>query len=60
MGAFGGRGADIDNIKAGFGDMGGDGLPHSRGFHVVEGAGHWAQYERPDLVNPLLLDVLAG
>jgi len=35
-------------------------LPHCRGFHVVEGAGHWAQYERPDLVNPLLLDALAG
>jgi pimeloyl-ACP methyl ester carboxylesterase len=37
-----------------------EGLPHSRGFHVVEGAGHWAQYERPDLVNPLLQEILAG
>jgi pimeloyl-ACP methyl ester carboxylesterase len=35
-------------------------LPHCRGFHVVDGAGHWAQYERPDLVNPLLIEALAG
>ncbi len=35
-------------------------LPHCRGFHLVEGAGHWAQYERPDLVNPLLIEALAG
>jgi 2-hydroxy-6-oxonona-2,4-dienedioate hydrolase len=35
-------------------------LPHCRGFDVVEGAGHWAQYERPDLVNPLLLRALAS
>lgn len=34
-------------------------LPHATGFHIVEGAGHWAQYERPDLVNPLLLAALA-
>ena len=36
------------------------GMAHSTGFHIVEGAGHWAQYERPDLVNPLLLQALAG
>lgn len=35
-------------------------LPHATGFHLIDGAGHWVQYERPDLVNPLLLDVLAG
>lgn len=34
-------------------------LPHCRGFHLVDGAGHWAQYERPDIVNPLLLNALA-
>lgn len=27
-------------------------------FVVVEGAGHWAQYETPDAVNPILLDIL--
>lgn len=35
-------------------------LPHCRGFHLVDDAGHWAQYERPDIVNPLLLEALAG
>ena len=35
-------------------------LQHSSGFHLIDGAGHWAQYERPDMVNPLLLDFLAG
>lgn len=35
-------------------------LPHARGFHLINGAGHWAQYERPDLVNPLLLEVLTA
>ncbi|HKK30439.1 MAG TPA: alpha/beta hydrolase [Alphaproteobacteria bacterium] len=34
-------------------------LPHCRGFHVVKGAGHWAPYERPELVNPVLQDALA-
>jgi len=28
-------------------------------FEVVEGAGHWVMYERPDRFNPLLLDILA-
>ena len=35
-------------------------LPHCRSFDMVDGAGHWAQYERPDLVNPLLLEALAA
>jgi 2-hydroxy-6-oxonona-2,4-dienedioate hydrolase len=33
-------------------------LPHCRAFHLVEGAGHWAQYERPEIVNPLLAEAL--
>ena len=35
-------------------------LPQCRAFHKVDGAGHWAQYERPDLVNPLVLVALAA
>jgi len=29
-----------------------------RGFHVIEGAGHWLQQERPEKVNELLLAFL--
>ena len=29
-------------------------------FHSIEGAGHLSHYERPDLVNPLLLKFLKG
>jgi len=35
-------------------------LPGIRGCHLVEGAGHWVQQERPDEVNRLLLAFLAG
>lgn len=35
-------------------------LPHCRGFTAVDAAGHWVAYERPDVVNPLLLDIAAG
>jgi pimeloyl-ACP methyl ester carboxylesterase len=28
-------------------------------FEIIEGAGHWVMYERPDRFNPLLLDILA-
>jgi pimeloyl-ACP methyl ester carboxylesterase len=28
-------------------------------FEVIEGAGHWVMYERPDRFNPLLMDILA-
>jgi len=35
-------------------------LPGIRGCHLVEGAGHWVQQERPDEVNRLLLGFLAG
>lgn len=31
-----------------------------RGLHLVEGAGHWVQQEKPAIVNGLLLDFLAG
>jgi pimeloyl-ACP methyl ester carboxylesterase len=27
-------------------------------FHVVEGAGHWVMFERPDRVNPLLVGLI--
>jgi hypothetical protein len=33
-------------------------LPGLRGSHILEGAGHWVQQERPDEVNRLLLDFL--
>ena len=29
-------------------------------FEIVSGAGHWVMYERPDVVNPLLLRLLDG
>ena len=29
-----------------------------RGKHVIEGAGHWVQQERPELVNERLLAFL--
>jgi 2-hydroxy-6-oxonona-2,4-dienedioate hydrolase len=35
-------------------------LPHCRGFTAVEGAGHWVAYERPEIVNELLLEILAS
>jgi pimeloyl-ACP methyl ester carboxylesterase len=28
------------------------------GTHLVEGAGHWVQQERPDAVNRLLVEFL--
>jgi len=36
-----------------------DWLTDLRGQHVLPGAGHWLQQERPDEVNRLLLDFLA-
>lgn len=33
---------------------------HERTFVVVDGAGHWVQYERADEVNRLLLDWFSG
>lgn len=35
-------------------------LPGIRGSHILEGAGHWIQQERPQEVNQLLLDFLAS
>lgn len=37
-----------------------DWLTDLRGLHVLPGAGHWLQQERPAEVNRLLLDFLAG
>ncbi|MES2834698.1 MAG: alpha/beta hydrolase [Pseudomonadota bacterium] len=37
-----------------------DWLTDLRGQHVLPAAGHWLQQERPDEVNRLLLDFLAG
>lgn len=38
----------------------GDWATNLRGSHVLPGAGHWLQQERPDEVNRLLLDFLSG
>ena len=38
----------------------GDWATGLRGSHVIPGAGHWLQQERPDQVNRLLLDFLAA
>ena len=35
-------------------------LPGLRGSHIIEGAGHWVQQERPAEVNKLLIDFLGG
>jgi pimeloyl-ACP methyl ester carboxylesterase len=35
-------------------------LPGLRGSHILGGAGHWVQQERPDEVNALLLSFLKG
>jgi pimeloyl-ACP methyl ester carboxylesterase len=35
-------------------------LPGLRGSHILEGAGHWVQQERPRDVNKLLVDFLKG
>ena len=35
-------------------------LPGLRGSHILDGAGHWVQQERPDEVNRLLIDFLKG
>ena len=38
--------------------MQGTGCSDMRGVHLIEGAGHWVQQERPDEVNALLLEFL--
>jgi epoxide hydrolase A/B len=35
-------------------------LPGLRGSHILEGAGHWVQQERPSEVSKLLIDFLKG
>lgn len=35
-------------------------VPDLRGVHLLPGAGHFIQQERPDLLNPLLLEFLQG
>ena len=35
-------------------------VPDLRGSHVIDGAGHWVQQEKPDEVNAFLLEFLAG
>ena len=35
-------------------------LPGLRGCHLIEGAGHWIQRERTEVVNHLLVDFLKG
>lgn len=35
-------------------------LPGLRGNHLLDGAGHWIQQERPDEVNRLLTEFLDG
>jgi pimeloyl-ACP methyl ester carboxylesterase len=35
-------------------------LTQMRGFHLVDGAGHWAQQEQPEQVTKLLLAFLQG
>ena len=38
--------------------MQGTGCSDMRGVHLIEGAGHWVQQEKPDEVNALLREFL--
>jgi pimeloyl-ACP methyl ester carboxylesterase/ketosteroid isomerase-like protein len=73
MRAFAGRRVDVPTLFiAGASDWGihqspgalermqGTGCADLRGPHLIDGAGHWVQQERPDEVNRLLLDFLAA
>jgi pimeloyl-ACP methyl ester carboxylesterase len=46
---------DVTGIPKVIGPQLTQGHPNRR-FHLIEDAGHWAQYEKPDQVNALLLD----
>lgn len=35
-------------------------MPNLHGTHILDGAGHWIQQERPDEVNKLLLEWLGA
>ncbi|WP_199565596.1 alpha/beta fold hydrolase [Spongiactinospora rosea] len=35
-------------------------LPGLVGSHILDGCGHWIQQERPERINELLIDWLAG
>jgi pimeloyl-ACP methyl ester carboxylesterase len=35
-------------------------LPGCRGVHILDGAGHWIQQERPEAVSRLVVDFLKG
>ena len=35
-------------------------LPDLRGFHILEGAGHWIQRERAEAVSELLIGFMEG
>ncbi len=35
-------------------------LPGLRGSHILEGAGHWVQQERPAEVNRLLVEFISS
>ena len=69
---FSGRSIDVPSLFiAGASDWGiyqtpgaiermqGTGCSDMRGVHLIEGAGHWVQQEKPDEVNALLLAFLA-
>ena len=35
-----------------------DAIPQKE-FHLIKDAAHWAQWEKPDEVNPLMIDFLS-
>ena len=35
-------------------------VPGLRGFHIIPGAGHWNQQEKPEATNRMLIDWLKG
>ena len=50
-------GLQADDVVVKIGD---DEVKDLRGLELLPGAGHFIQQERPDLLNPLLLDFLHG
>jgi pimeloyl-ACP methyl ester carboxylesterase len=55
----GARDWGVHQTPGGFDRMRRSACPAMRGAHLVDGAGHWVQQERPEQVNALLLRFLA-
>jgi len=54
------HGADDGCMQAAYAEHAATNLPASARFELVAGAGHFLQVERPDVVNELIADFVAG